>query len=858
MAEEETVAAAAAAAADTSPADTSPPSSDHKRKLEDLDSEAAPKPEISSPPSAETPAEQTGDAITDVAENGVQKEEEISNSSPDVKRPRIEEEINGSASDFDQQAEKVVAPPTENSEHPPPENIQQPTAGVPGQGDISTGVPGQGDIATGVPGQGDVATGVPGQADIATGVSGQADIATGVSGQADIVTGVPRQGDIVTGVPGQGDIVTGVPGQGDIVTGVPGQGDIATGVPQQGNLPPSEQRNLDLQTLTRKIEVPNTKVGVLIGKAGDTIRFLQYNSGARIQITRDVDADPYSSTRPVELIGTLENINKAEKLIKDVIAEADAGGSPSLVARGFGTAQSGSEQIQIQVPYEKVGLIIGKGGETIKNLQTKTGARIQVILQNLPEGDMSKERTVRVTGTKEQIETAREMIKEVMSQVCMPSPLSGGYSQQTYRPRGPPGPPQWGPRVPPPAQPTSYDYQQRGMYPSQTTQYPSQAYSGYPQQQAPRGNFIPGWDQRPPAPMQTPPQSGGYGYYGQGGGYAADAPSAAASVPPAGSAAAPAPSPAPAPGPAPSQINYNYGQPQGPMQPTTYSQPAPPQQSYGHGYDNTKYENQAPTQHAYGGHGNSQPGPYPQQVGTDSGYMQQSYSKPAYGMPPQGPPTQSYGPPRTSQPGDVPYQGPIPSTHMQGATGPAQQPYPYASSGPPQQSYPYGSAPVANDGYAQPNPAPAPAPGYAQPGGQQAPVYPQQGGQPTPVYPQQGGQPAHGYAQQGGQPMPGYAQQGGQYPSSQPGYGEQNNANYGYQGPADASYNNMPAPAYSAPASGQAGYVQPAPSQPNYEQTMPPSGYGSHAGTAPVGYGKSLSPQPGYAQYESGQMYGHH
>lgn len=63
------------------------------------------------------------------------------------------------------------------------------------------------------------------------------------------------------------------------------------------------------------------QVGVLIGKAGDTIRYMQLNSGARIQITRDADADPNAPTRPVELIGSLENINKAERLIKDVIAE---------------------------------------------------------------------------------------------------------------------------------------------------------------------------------------------------------------------------------------------------------------------------------------------------------------------------------------------------------------------------------------------------------------------------------------------------------------------------------------------------------------------------------------------------------
>ncbi|KAG5048847.1 hypothetical protein JHK85_009950 [Glycine max] len=160
------------------------------------------------------------------------------------------------------------------------------------------------------------------------------------------------------------------------------------------------------------------RVGVLIGKAGDTIRYLQYNSGAKIQITRDADADPLCATRSVELIGSLESIDKAEKLMNVVIAEADAGGSPSLVARGLSPAQAtvGSEQIQIQVPNEKVGLIIGRSGETIKSLQTKSGVRIQLIPQHLPEGDDSKERTVQVTGDKRQIQIAQELIKEVMNQ----------------------------------------------------------------------------------------------------------------------------------------------------------------------------------------------------------------------------------------------------------------------------------------------------------------------------------------------------------------------------------------------------------------------------------------------------------
>ncbi|KAL6983199.1 hypothetical protein U1Q18_016591 [Sarracenia purpurea var. burkii] len=196
----------------------------------------------------------------------------------------------------------------------------------------------------------------------------------------------------------------------------------STEVPPQGDFSSAEEQFAsETQTMSQKMEVPNNKVGVLIGKSGDTIRFLQLNSGAKIQITRDADADPYSATRLVELIGTMESVNKAERLIKDVIAEADAGGSPSLVARGFNTVQAAGavEQILIQVPNEKVGLIIGKGGENIKNLQTRSGARIQLIPQHLPEGDQSKERTVRVSGEKKQIEMAREMIKEVMSQIWL-------------------------------------------------------------------------------------------------------------------------------------------------------------------------------------------------------------------------------------------------------------------------------------------------------------------------------------------------------------------------------------------------------------------------------------------------------
>eukprot|EP00267_Zea_mays_P045660 XP_020397979.1 far upstream element-binding protein 1-like [Zea mays] len=100
-----------------------------------------------------------------------------------------------------------------------------------------------------------------------------------------------------------------------------------------------------------------------------------------------------------------------------VLFQAEAGGSPTLLARGFGSGQPGSEQFEMTVPDNKVGLIIGKGGETIKGMQTKSGARIQLIPQHPPEGVTLTERIVRVTGNKKQIEAAKDLIKQAMNQV---------------------------------------------------------------------------------------------------------------------------------------------------------------------------------------------------------------------------------------------------------------------------------------------------------------------------------------------------------------------------------------------------------------------------------------------------------
>ncbi|KAE8664385.1 hypothetical protein F3Y22_tig00112800pilonHSYRG00099 [Hibiscus syriacus] len=473
---------------------------------------------------------------------------------------------------------------------------------------------------------------------------------------------------------------------------------------------------------SKKIDIPQNRVGVIIGKAGETIKYLQLQSGAKIQVQRDTDADPNSMTRPVELVGTAEQIAKAEQLINDVLAEAEAGGS-GMVSRRM-TGQAGSEHFEMKIQSNKVGLVIGKGGETIKSMQARTGARIQVIPLHLPPGDTSTERTLHIDGTSEQIKNARELVDEVISENRMRNPtMAGGYPQQGYQARPPSS---WGQGAPQMQQP-GYGYMQPGAYPGPPSQYnmSQPPYGGYPSQPS-SGGYASGWDQSSVPPNQQTSAASGYDYYNQ----------------------QPSSQQQQAPGDSATQANnsgYNYSQP--PV--SSYMQP-------GQGY----------SQDGYGGYhgapqsGYGQPSPYDNQ---------QSYgSAPSYGNatnPTQGDSGQA---PSSAQPSVMGQQGgtqsgygvPPTSQTAYGNHPPAQSGY-GAAYGPPQTQKPLANPPV----YGQTQQSPSTPGSYGQPG------YPSQ--PPSSAY----GQPSsYGAASaQSGYGAPAY----GAAPASQPGYGAPYNASYG-------------------------------------------------------------------------------
>ncbi|GLT85517.1 hypothetical protein SLE2022_037060 [Rubroshorea leprosula] len=511
---------------------------------------------------------------------------------------------------------------------------------------------------------------------------------------------------------------------------------------------------------SKKIDIPQIRVGVIIGKAGETIKYLQLQSGAKIQVQRDMDADPNSVTRPVELMGTAEQIAKAEQLINDVLAEAEAGGSGIVSKRLTGvTGHAGSEHFEMKIPNNKVGLVIGKGGETIKSMQARTGARIQVIPLHLPPGDTSAERTVHIDGTSEQIKTAREMVEEVISENRPRNPaMTGAYPQQGYQSRPPTN---WGPPGAPPMQQPGYGYMQPGAYPGPSPQYSQPPYGGYPQPTS--GGYASSWDQSAVPPNQQTTTGSGYDYYNQ-------QPSSQQQQTPGGSAA-----------PA-DNSGYNYSQP-----------PASGYVQQGQGYPHDSYGGyHAPPQSGYG-----QPTPYDQQQGYGSaaGYSNvtnptQEGHTPSYGT--QGDSAQA---PQSVQPSVMGQQGPSPGSYPpQGATQPGYGMPPASQAG-------YGSQPPAQSGYGSnygPPQGQKPPPVYGQT--QQSPSTPGSYGQSAAV------QPAYPHSQP---PPSGYGQSdSGQQRAPPSNYGGAS-AQPGYGPP---SYGAPPVshPGYGAPYNSYGGnYAQP-------------------------------------------------
>ncbi|TMS08040.1 Far upstream element-binding protein 3 [Larimichthys crocea] len=154
---------------------------------------------------------------------------------------------------------------------------------------------------------------------------------------------------------------------------------------------------------TEDYKVPDKMVGFIIGKGGEQISRIQLESGCKIQIASDSGG---MLDRPCTLTGSPENIDQAKRLLSEIVEQCRYG-------PGFHSDMDGNSSIQqILIPANKVGLVIGKGGETIKQLQERTGVQMIMIQDDpMPTG---ADKPLRITGDPHKVQQARELVVKLI------------------------------------------------------------------------------------------------------------------------------------------------------------------------------------------------------------------------------------------------------------------------------------------------------------------------------------------------------------------------------------------------------------------------------------------------------------
>jgi len=197
-----------------------------------------------------------------------------------------------------------------------------------------------------------------------------------------------------------------------------------------------------------QVDVPDADVGLIIGKAGATIKAIQDQTGAQVQIPPSGSSDQpemrtVSITHPTE-----EGAHMAKRRIEELLSS-----KPSFTQdRRPSTGPQITVQVMVsrcvninrlilrvwfshvlkqleQIPDRDVGLCIGRQGCVIKEMQQKTGTRIQIPSQPTPG---QAHRVATVTGTQEGCNQVQGFIERIINEQSSACVMSGAPPQQNY------------------------------------------------------------------------------------------------------------------------------------------------------------------------------------------------------------------------------------------------------------------------------------------------------------------------------------------------------------------------------------------------------------------------------------------
>jgi transcription antitermination factor NusA-like protein len=200
--------------------------------------------------------------------------------------------------------------------------------------------------------------------------------------------------------------------------------------------PPPGYRSNDGETET--IRVKSQLVGLIIGRNGENLKKVEQESGARVQFIQAKDS--HVPERQCTISGSLRAREAAKAAIFGIIDEnggqnvmQDKGaytpGMPGRAKVNLPTLREGERSTQVMVPDKTVGLIIGRGGETIKDLQERSGCHVNIVGENKSVNGL---RPVNLIGDDHATQIAKELIMEIVESDVK----SSGANQNQQRDRG--------------------------------------------------------------------------------------------------------------------------------------------------------------------------------------------------------------------------------------------------------------------------------------------------------------------------------------------------------------------------------------------------------------------------------------
>ncbi|XP_045505647.1 far upstream element-binding protein 2 isoform X2 [Colias croceus] len=169
-----------------------------------------------------------------------------------------------------------------------------------------------------------------------------------------------------------------------------------------------------------EVLVPKIAVGVVIGRGGDMIKKIQNDSGCRVQFHQEREEGP--GDKRCYLQGLPHQVDHARQMIEDLISSVNLAirsGRGRPTNKNQGNNDRDNQQWQDSAPEVRVsftvsnvkcGLIIGRGGEVIKQINAQSGAHCE--LDRRAQNQDRVNRTFFIKGHPDAVENCKRIIME--------------------------------------------------------------------------------------------------------------------------------------------------------------------------------------------------------------------------------------------------------------------------------------------------------------------------------------------------------------------------------------------------------------------------------------------------------------